>query len=55
MFQYIVKRLALMVVTLFGITIVTFLVTRLAPGDPLDCELFPVVWPRPERATNRGS
>ncbi len=27
----------------------------LAPGDPLDCELFPVVWPRPERATNRGT
>jgi len=34
MFQYIVKRLALMVVTLFGITIITFCVTRLAPGDP---------------------
>jgi peptide/nickel transport system permease protein len=34
MFQYILKRLALMVVTLFGITIITFLITRLAPGDP---------------------
>ncbi len=27
----------------------------LAPGDPLDCELFPVVWPRPEHTTNRGN
>lgn len=27
----------------------------LSPGDPLDCELFPVVWPRPERANNRGT
>ena len=34
MFQYILKRLALMVVTLFGITVITFLITRLAPGDP---------------------
>jgi len=34
MFRYVLKRLGLMVVTLFGITIITFLVTRLAPGDP---------------------
>lgn len=34
MFQYIVKRLLLMIVTLFGITVITFAVTRLAPGDP---------------------
>jgi len=34
MVQYVVKRLLLMVVTLFGITIITFVVTRLAPGDP---------------------
>lgn len=34
MFQYVIKRLALMLVTLFGITVVTFVVTRLAPGDP---------------------
>jgi len=34
MFQYVLKRLALMVVTLFGISIVTFAITRLAPGDP---------------------
>lgn len=34
MLQYILKRLALMVVTLLGITVVTFLITRLAPGDP---------------------
>lgn len=34
MFQYIVKRLLLMIVTLFGITVITFLVTRLTPGQP---------------------
>lgn len=34
MFVYIVKRLLLMVVTLFGITIITFVVTRLTPGEP---------------------
>ncbi|MCX8038024.1 MAG: ABC transporter permease subunit [Candidatus Sumerlaeia bacterium] len=34
MFQYIVKRLLLMLVTLFGITVISFTITRLAPGDP---------------------
>lgn len=34
MFQYIVKRLLLMIVTLFGITVITFVVTRLTPGEP---------------------
>jgi peptide/nickel transport system permease protein len=31
---YILKRLLLMVPTLFGITVITFLVIQLAPGDP---------------------
>jgi peptide/nickel transport system permease protein len=34
LFRYLVKRLLLMFVTLFGITAVTFLLTRLTPGDP---------------------
>ena len=34
MFNYILKRLLLMLVTLFGITVITFVITRLAPGDP---------------------
>lgn len=34
MFQYVVKRLLLLIVTLFGITVLTFLLTRLTPGDP---------------------
>ena len=34
MFRYILKRLLLMIVTLFGITIITFIVTRLTPGEP---------------------
>jgi peptide/nickel transport system permease protein len=34
MLQYILKRILLMVPTLIGITIVTFLIIKLAPGDP---------------------
>ena len=34
MASYLIKRLLLMIPTLFGITIVTFLVIQLAPGDP---------------------
>lgn len=34
MLQYIVKRLLLMVPTLFGIMVISFLVIQLAPGDP---------------------
>lgn len=34
MIQYILKRLLLMVPTLIGITIVTFIIIKLAPGDP---------------------
>jgi len=38
MFTYIVKRLLLMVVTMFGIVVLTFAITRLAPGDPASLE-----------------
>ena len=34
MTTYLIKRLLLMIPTLFGILIVSFLVIRLAPGDP---------------------
>ncbi|MEZ0227432.1 MAG: ABC transporter permease subunit [Planctomycetota bacterium] len=34
MWQYLVKRLFLLLVTLFGICIITFLLVTLAPGDP---------------------
>lgn len=34
MFTYVIKRLLLMVVTLFGIMVITFILTRLTPGDP---------------------
>ena len=34
MIAYIVKRLVLMVGTLVGIIVLTFVITRLAPGDP---------------------
>lgn len=35
MFTYILKRLLAMIPTLIGITFVTFLIIRLAPGDPV--------------------
>ncbi|CAN5338011.1 hypothetical protein BH09SUM1_BH09SUM1_16040 [soil metagenome] len=36
MLRYLIRRLALLVVTLFGITAITFLLTRLTPGDPAE-------------------
>jgi len=36
---YIVRRLLLMIPTLIGVTLVAFLVQRLAPGDPLQMQL----------------
>ncbi|MDR2734168.1 MAG: ABC transporter permease [Spirochaetota bacterium] len=35
MFAYLLRRLAIAVPTLFGITIVTFVVMQMAPGDPV--------------------
>lgn len=34
MLAYVIKRLVLLVLTLFGITVITFAVTRLTPGEP---------------------
>jgi peptide/nickel transport system permease protein len=34
MWQYIVKRLLLLMVTLFGIAVVSFIIVSMAPGDP---------------------
>ncbi len=39
MFTYILRRILLMVPTLFGVTVVSFLVMELAPGDPLMYQL----------------
>ena len=32
--QYIIKRLLLIIITLFGLITITFIVARVAPGDP---------------------
>ena len=32
--QYIIKRLLLIIITLFGLITITFMVARVAPGDP---------------------
>jgi len=39
MSQYILKRILLMIPTLIGITFITFLVMKLAPGDPIKMKL----------------
>lgn len=43
MFEYIIKRILLLFVTLFGITVITFIVTRLTPGDPATMGIQPGV------------
>ena len=37
--DYILKRLLLMIPTLFGITLITFLVIQLAPGSPVESRM----------------
>lgn len=37
--SYIIKRLLLIIPTLFGITVITFMVIRLAPGDPAKAKI----------------
>jgi peptide/nickel transport system permease protein len=39
MFQYVLKRILLFIPTLIIITIITFLIARLAPGDPTEMKL----------------
>src|SRR5512139_2524537 len=36
MLNYAIRRLLLLIPTLFGITVVTFIVINLAPGDPVE-------------------
>ncbi|MDO8519416.1 MAG: ABC transporter permease [Deltaproteobacteria bacterium] len=40
MFHYLVKRLLFIIPTLFGITLITFLIVKMAPGDPLSLKLM---------------
>ncbi len=40
MVHYLIKRLLLMIPTLFGITLITFFVMKLAPGDPVSLKLM---------------
>ena len=39
MFAYILRRLLIMIPTLFGVTVVSFVIMQLAPGDPLMYQL----------------
>ena len=39
MFQYLIRRLFLMIPTLFGITIICFFIINLAPGSPIEQKL----------------
>lgn len=40
MFHYLIKRLFLIIPTLLGITLITFLIMKLAPGDPVSLKLM---------------
>ena len=40
MLHYLVKRLLFIIPTLFGITFITFLIVKMAPGDPLSLKLM---------------
>lgn len=40
MFAYIIKRILLMIPTLVGITLITFFIMKLAPGDPVMLKLM---------------
>ena len=39
MWTYIVRRLLMMIPTLFGVTVVSFCIMQLAPGDPVKAKL----------------
>ena len=41
MWSYILRRLLLMIPTLFGVTVVSFLIMKMAPGDPVLMQLGP--------------
>ena len=43
MLNYVLKRLLLVPVTLFGIALVTFTIIQLAPGDPAEMRVSPGV------------
>jgi len=52
MTTYIVRRLLLMIPTLFGITVMVFAISRAAPGDPVSLSMGPGGQMDAERAVN---
>ncbi|MEM7165452.1 MAG: ABC transporter permease subunit [Planctomycetota bacterium] len=52
--QYIIKRLLLMIPTMIGITLITFLIIRLAPGDPVEAKFGAVGEPSASGASGPG-
>src|SRR5690554_3856073 len=43
MFNYIVRRILILIPVLFGITIVSFLIIHMAPGSPVDLLVDPTL------------
>lgn len=41
MFQYMVRRILIAIPVLFGVTIFSFLIVNLAPGNPVDMQVNP--------------
>jgi len=48
MLRYILRRLLMMVIVLFGVLVITFAITRLVPGDPLVANLGQSAMSNPE-------
>lgn len=55
MFTYILKRLLIMIPTLIGITIVTFVIINLAPGSPIEQKIQQMKFGGMGRESNAGN
>lgn len=55
MFTYIIKRLLIMIPTLIGITIVTFVIINLAPGSPIEQKIQQMKFGGMGRESNAGN
>lgn len=55
MFTYIIKRLLIMIPTLIGVTIVTFIIINLAPGSPIEQKIQQLKFGGMGRESSNGS
>ncbi|MEK6578203.1 MAG: ABC transporter permease subunit [Bdellovibrionota bacterium] len=55
MLQYLLKRLLIMIPTLFGVTIVVFIIINLAPGSPIEQKLQQIRFAGAQEGKSTGS